>query len=206
LLQKEIDHHPWGPCQPLGHQNRDSTSHIIKHVSRIHAYNRQLDKMHQDCKSPLKVQNSTWTLFSVYIDVLFSKFVSLWGNLCDQVCFNKARFYKFYPLKSKIDVIKTILLWIELIGIPSGIYSDRAPELITGQFGKIPQKYRIRRTTTESNSTWISRGEGEGMTPIKNIERWLLQRYSAPLRLWDYAYELAAQILSLTCKPHLMYG
>ena len=58
--------------------------------------------------------------------------------------------------------------------------------------------------TTEPNSPWQNRAEGQG--PIKKIGRWLLQRYNAPLRLWDYAYELAAQILSLTCTPHIVFG
>ena len=141
-----------------------------------------------------------------YTDVLFSKIVSLRGNTCGQVYFNRARFYKFYPLPSKRDVHHTLLPLIELVGIPSGIHCDRAPELISGRFGRLLQKYRIRRTTTEPNSPWQNRAEGEGVKPIKKLGRWLLQRYNAPLRLWDYAYELAAQILSLTCTPHIVFG
>ena len=141
-----------------------------------------------------------------YTDVLFSKVISLRGNTCGQVYFNKARFYKFYPLHSKKDVHNTLLPLIELVGIPAGMHCDRAPELITGRFGKLLQKYRIRRTTTESHSPWQNRAEGEGVKPIKKVGRWLIQRYNAPLRLWDFAYELAAQILSLTCTPHIVFG
>ena len=122
------------------------------------------------------------------------------STLTDLVSINSTRCVQ------KQDVHTTLLPLIELVGIPLGIHCDRAPELIAGRFGKLLQKYRIRRTTTESHSPWQNRAKGEGIKPIKNIGRWLLQRYNAPLRLWDYAYELAAQILSLTCTPHVVFG
>ena len=100
-----------------------------------------------------------------HTDVLLSKIVSLRGNTCGQVYYNRARFYKFYPLKSKKDVHITLLPLIELVGIPSGTHSDRAPELISGRFGTLLQTYRICRTTTESDSPWQNRAEGEGLNP-----------------------------------------
>ena len=33
-----------------------------------------------------------------------------------------------------------------------------------------------------------------------------MQRVGAPLQVWDYAFELAADILSLTSRPSLTYG
>ena len=81
----------------------------------------------------------------------------------------------------------------------------RAPEVINSQFGKILQKYRIRRRTTDSNSPGQNRAKGDGVKTIKKIERWLLQRYSSLLRLYDYAYEFDDKILSRTCK-YLVFG
>ena len=52
--------------------------------------------------------------------------------------------------------------------MPSGMHSDRAPELIKGQFSTLLQKYRIRQTTTEPNSPWQNRAEGQGVKPITN--------------------------------------
>ena len=87
-----------------------------------------------------------------YMDTLFSKIVSLRGNTCGHVYFNRAGFYKFFPLKSKKDAHNTLLPLIEIAGMPSGMHSDRAPELVKGHFSSLLQKYRIRQTTTEPNS------------------------------------------------------
>ena len=141
-----------------------------------------------------------------YTDTLFSKVTPLRGNTCGQVFYNKARFYKFYPLKRKQEVHTTLLPLFELAEIPSRIHSDRAPELITGFFARILQKYIIRRTITEPNTPQQNRAEREGVKPVKNLGGWILHRNGAPLRLWDYVFELAAQILSLSCKPHLIFG
>ena len=135
-----------------------------------------------------------------YMDTLFSSVISVRGNTCGHVYFNKAGFWKFYPLRKKEEVHTTLLPLIELAGIPSGIHSDRAPELIKGQFCSLLSKYRIRSTTTESNSPWQNQAEGQGVKKIKKLGFWLLQKYNAPMRLWDYAFELAANILTLTCN------
>ena len=90
-----------------------------------------------------------------YTEKLFSKVTYLRGNTsCGHVYFNRVDFYIFYPLKFKKDTHTTLLPLVELTGIPSSLHSDRAPEIITGKFGSIFQKYRIRRTTIESNSLW----------------------------------------------------
>ena len=33
-----------------------------------------------------------------------------------------------------------------------------------------------------------------------------MQRNDASLRVWDYSFELAASILTLTCNPHILFG
>ena len=86
--------------------------------------------------------------------MLFSKVTSIRGNTCGQVYFNRAGYHKFPPLKSKKDSHNTLLPLIELSGMPSGMHSDGAPELVKGQFSSLLQKYRIRQTTTEPNSPW----------------------------------------------------
>ena len=141
-----------------------------------------------------------------YTDILFSTIISIRGNTCGQVYFNKARYFKFFPLKHKRDSHTTVLPLLEMAGIPSGMHSDRAPDLISGQYGSLMKKYRIRHTTVESNSPWQNQAEGQGVKAIKKLGNWLTHRYQAPLRLWDYAFELAASILSLTCKPHILFG
>ena len=95
---------------------------------------------------------------------------------------------------------------IEMAGIPSGMHADRAPDLIAGNYSSLLKKYRIRQTTVESNSPWQNQAEGQGVKAIKKLGNWLLHRYQAPLRLWCYSYELAANILTLTCTPSIGVG
>ena len=139
------------------------------------------------------------------MDALFSRIVSLRGNTCGHVYFNNAGFWKFYPLRKKEDAHTSLLPIIQLSGIPEGMHYDRAPELIQGQFRSLLARYWIRMTTTESNSPWKNQAEGQGVKKIKKLGFWLLQKYNAPMCLWDYAFELAANILSLTCNPHIFY-
>ena len=172
-------------------------------------YTRSTDNLHRRFKtarvhSRYRQLHGPFSQF--YTDVLFFNVQSIRGNTCGQVYFNRARFYKFYPLKSKRDSHTTLIPLIEMAGIPSGMHSDRAPDLIAGKYRSILQKYRIRSTTVESNSPWQNRAEGEGVKPIKKLGNWLLHRRQAPLRLWDYAYEHAASILTLTCTPNIVFG
>jgi len=141
-----------------------------------------------------------------YMDTLFSKVVSIRGNTCGQVYFNKAGFWKFYPLRKKEDVHTTLPPLIELAGIPNGMHSDRAPELIKGRFSALLSRYRIRQTTTESSSPWQNQAEGQGVKKIKKLGLWLLQKNNAPMRVWDYAFEMAANILTFTSNPHILFG
>ena len=118
-----------------------------------------------------------------YMDTLFSRVVSIRGNTCGQVYFNKAGFWKFYPLRRKEDAHLTLLPLIELAGIPQGMHSDRAPELIQGKFRSLLSRYRIRQTTTESNSPWQNQAEGQGVKKIKKLGLWLIQRNNTPMRV-----------------------
>ena len=141
-----------------------------------------------------------------YTDTLFSNILSLRGNTCGQVYFNKANFYKFYPMKTKGDAHTTLIPLLELAGMPSSMHSDRAPELITGKFRELLNKYRIRQSMAEAKSPWQNQAEGQGVKPIKRLGLWLMERANAPSRTWDFAFELAANILSLTCKPNVVFG
>ena len=78
--------------------------------------------------------------------------------------------------------------------MPTGMHSDHALELIKGQFSTLLQKYCIRQTTTEPNSPWKNRAEGQGTKPIKKVGTWLMERDGTPLPLWNYTFELAASI------------
>ena len=140
------------------------------------------------------------------MDTLFARVTSIRGNTCGQVYFNKAGFFKFYPMKKKEDAHLTLLPLIKLAGIPQGLHFDRAPELIKGRFRSLLSRYRILQTTTEPYPPWQNQAEGQGVKKVKKLGFWLIQKYNAPMRVWDFAFELAACILSLTCVPHILFG
>jgi len=41
---------------------------------------------------------------------------------------------------------------------------------------------------------------------IKKLDLWLLQKNNAPMRVWDYAFEMTANILTFTSNPHILFG
>ena len=146
-------------------------------LSTYQEYTRETENLSRRFKTS-RAHSRFRTLFgpysTFYTDTLFTKIISLRGNTCGQIFYNKCRFYKFYPLKRKEDSHTTLLPLFTLAGIPSTMHSDRAPDLIAGTFGRILQKYRVRRTTTEPNTPQQNRAEGEGVRPVKNLGAWLL--------------------------------
>ena len=63
------------------------------------------------------------------------------------------------------------------------MYSDRSSELIKGKFSSLLSRYRIRQTTTESNSPWQKQAEDQGVKKIKKLGFWLLQKNNTSMRL-----------------------
>ena len=61
-------------------------------------------------------------------------------------------------------------------------------------------------TSTESSPPWQNQAEGQGVKKIKKLGFWLMQKYNVSMCLWDFAFELASSIISLTCVPHLLFG
>lgn len=49
----------------------------------------------------------------------------------------------------------------------------------------------------ESNYPWQNRTKGQGVKSIKQLDLWMLHRAGAPSQMWDYAFELAADILAV---------
>ena len=100
----------------------------------------------------------------------------------------------------------TIIPLLEVASLPSQMHSDWAPDIIAGKFSQLLHIYRIRQSKMETNSPWQNQAEGQGIKPIKKLGLWLMQRAGAPHQVRDYAFELAADILSLTSRPSLTYG
>lgn len=131
-----------------------------------------------------------------YVDTLFSKVKSIRGYTCGNIFTNTLGFKKFFPLTTESQGQRTMVDFIQLVGIPHTIHSDDAKVFLHGEFKKSCRKYGVKQTFTEPYSPWQNRAEG-AIRELKSYASKLMQRKSAPLRLWCFAYEYASDILSL---------
>ena len=134
-----------------------------------------------------------------YVDTLFSKVKSIRGYTCGNIFTNTLGFKKFFPLVSEAEGKKTMTDFIHMVGIPPSIHSDDAKVFQFGEFHKTCRKYNVLQTFTEPYSPWQNRAES-GIRELKSYARKIMQQAQAPIRLWCFAYEYAAEILSL-CAP-----
>ena len=132
-----------------------------------------------------------------YTDVLFSKVKSISGNSCASIYSNRQGFIKIYPMNAKSQAHETFSMFVHEVGIPHELHADGAGELIKGEFKKKLNKYEVYNTVTEPYSPWQNDAERK-IKDVKVLGRYLMQTSNTPIRLWDYAYIHAANILSRT--------
>ena len=132
-----------------------------------------------------------------YTDVLFSKVKSISGNTCATLYSNRQGFIKIYPMHAKSQAHETFSMFVHEVGIPHELHADGAAELIKGEFKKKLNKYEVYTTTTEPYSPWQNDAERK-IKAVKVLGRYLMQTTNTPIRLWDYAFIHAANILSRT--------
>lgn len=130
-------------------------------------------------------------------DTLFSKVKSTSGNVCAEVYTNRLGFIKVYPMESKSDAHQTLSSFIHEVGIPHSIHTDGARELKQGEFKKKLNKYEVHFSETEPYTPWQNDAERK-IKSLKMLGRYLMQSTNTPIRLWDYAYIHAANIISRT--------
>ena len=137
-------------------------------------------------------------------DTCKAKVKSTRGNLYGQIFCNYVNYTKFIPMKSKSDAHYALDELIHDPGIPTIIHSDGAPELVEGEFKKKCKHHKIRQTTTEPHTPWQNPAElNTGI--LRRISRRIMSSTNTPIRLWDYAYEYAAELrcLTVTRNRHL---
>ena len=133
-----------------------------------------------------------------YVDTLFSKVISIRGFKCGNLYTTTLGFKKFFPMESKSGQEATAKLQslIELVGIPPAIQSDGAKQFIKGEFQKRCRKYTIHQTLKEPNSPWKKCAEG-GICELKKFSGKVMTKDDVPIRLWCFAHEYSAEVLSL---------
>ena len=132
-----------------------------------------------------------------YVDTLLSKVKSIRGYTCANLYTNDIGFRKLFPMEKESDTPQSLHSFITLVGLPPAIHSDNAKVFVGDDFMKKCRKFDISQSFTEPHSPWMNRAE-TGIREVKSFGRKLMQREQAPLRLWCFAYEYAADILCLS--------
>ena len=134
---------------------------------------------------------------TIYSDTFFSIAKSVCGYSCAQVFTDGYCFSSLYPLKSKGDAHYALMQFIHEVDIPKNLLTDRAPEEMHGEWGRIVKHYHIHHRTTESKSPWQNRSESE-IRELKKLARHAMRTNQAPNSFWCFAVEWASRIRSLT--------
>jgi hypothetical protein len=131
-----------------------------------------------------------------YVDTLKSKVKSIRGFTCGNLYTNSLGFRKFFPMITESHTPSTLQSFITLVGLPPKIHADNAKVFTSGDFEKKCKKYDIGLSYTEPHSPWMNRAE-TGIRSIKSFGRKIMAETQAPIRLWCFAYEYAAEIQCL---------
>ncbi|KAI2500467.1 Reverse transcriptase (RNA-dependent DNA polymerase) [Fragilaria crotonensis] len=126
--------------------------------------------------------NGNW-----FTDTLFSKVVSIQGNVCAQV-FTNGQFTTVHPMDSKSKVAHALTEFADDVGIPDSLLSDGAPEMVgpKTEFMKEVHRLKIRLRRSEvgrSNQNYAA--ERNRRNP--DISEWLdFEFYD---RVWFYDHK-----------------
>jgi hypothetical protein len=135
-------------------------------------------------------------------DTFKSNVVSTRGNKTVQLFCNRGNYVKCYPMKSKGHAHHALDRLLHEVGIPSEMFTDGAKELTLSDWGTTCRKHKIPQATTEPHSPWQNPAELSGGI-IKRQVRKLMKQTATPVRLWDYCWEYAAALRSLTATNNI---
>ena len=147
-------------------------------------------------KAHMRYKRLTTKHGKFYVDTLKSKVKSIRGNTCGNLYTNDLGFRKFFPMITESQTPSTLQTFIVMVGLPPALHADNAKVFVEGDVKRKCQKYGIEQSFTEPHSPWMNRAE-TGIREVKAFGRRLLQSKQAPIRLWCFAYEYAAEICCL---------
>ena len=136
-------------------------------------------------------------------DIFQANVVSLRGNKYTTLFCNRGNFCRTYPMKKKSDAPHSLDRFIHEVGVPNELLTDGAKELTLGKWGATCRKKKICMQTTEPHSPWQNHAERIGGL-IKRKVKALMRATNTPVRLWDYCFEYASSIRSLTASDHML--
>ena len=149
-------------------------------------------------KTQLKYNQLSRRYGRFYVDFLKVGVKSIRGYIGGTVYTNKLGFKKFFPCDNErgITTAATLKSFVDLIGLPYSMHSDNHSNFREGAFRKLSRKLGLRQTFTEPHSPWQNRAEN-AIGEIKRYARRIMRDTSTPVRLWCFAYEYSADLLSI---------
>ena len=111
---------------------------------------------------------------------------------------NKLGFKKFFPCSSEIQekTGASLRYFIEIIGLPTSIYSDNHNNFKEGLFKNILRKFGLWSSLTEPHYPWQNRAE-YSIREVKTQACQLMQQTQNTIRPWSFFYEYSVYILYL---------
>ena len=104
-------------------------------------------------------------------------------------------------MRAKSEAGHSLMRFINEIGVPTEILTDGAKELNQSEWGKTCRKFGIKQPIAEPHSPWQNPSELYGGI-VKRKVRHLMKKKLTPLKLWDYCWEFASEVLTMTASGH----
>ena len=157
-----------------------------------------LAKRFKTDRSQLRYKQLSKRYGPFYVDFLKSNVTSIRQYIGGTLYTNKLGFKQFFPCTNETseETGATLRSFIELVGLPPALHSDNHGNFKDGLFKRLLRRFGIASTYTEPHSPWQNRAEA-AIGELKRHARKIMQETQTPIRLWCFAYEYSANILSL---------
>ena len=190
-LTKEILARRWGCGLESAKQTLKVTTQFgIRNV--IHPY----DKRYKTTFDHMRFPNLASKYYS---DTMFTKQTSVRQNRMAQIFTDGKGDTHLYPLKRKAQVGRSLMSFIQDVGVPRDLVTDGAKEENSGEWEETQKKFRIRQHTTEPYSQWQNRAEYD-IGELKRMMSHHRRQTNCPKRLWCYLGKWCAAIKRLTAR------
>jgi hypothetical protein len=193
----------WG--DRLGHISRDLTLRTLANttqlVANVEAETRLMPQKH--IMSRLLSLRPRRTREGFCTDPFFASTKSYRGFTCAQVFVGRESDLVHVDLmKGKGYAPQALQNFIRTVGAPAYIMADNAPEEQEGEWAQICRTYCIPQRASETKYQHQNRVE-RSIQDIKRRTRLLLHLNDAPEKFWDYAVQLAVDMMNHTARRKL---
>ena len=125
---------------------------------------------------------------NVYADTMFSSTALVRGNTCAEIFVTTERLVNGNVTKTKGKAYLALEKFCKEDGIPNLLVTDRAKEEMHGEWGRIIKRNLITQRTTETESGWQNRVEGE-IKKFKKHQQRIKRINQCPDASWCFLWE-----------------